>query len=96
MSSKMGIWCCQAMVPMCSAVRPSTPSTSGRSIAPDDTDVRADEEVPEPDRFRGSHGDGMSAGACDELVDRGVGDQSASTDDDQTCCCLGHFAHQVG
>ena len=32
-SSKMGIWFCQAMVPMCSAVRPSTPSTSGWPVS---------------------------------------------------------------
>ena len=34
--------------------------------------------------------------AGDEVVDGGVGDQPATADDDQTCCGLRHFAHQVG
>ena len=61
-----------------------------------DGDVRAEQQVAQPGRFRGADGDGVVGRLGDELVDGGVGDQPAPADDDQTGCGLGHFAHQVG
>ncbi len=58
-------------------------------------DVRAEQQVAQPGRLRGAHGDRAAPGAGRELPDRGVSDQPPPADDDQPGRGQRHLAHQV-